>query len=512
MVVTDAAQRWTALGQGAWSLLDNAVGALVVLDARGRIVECNQGAESAFGWTRDRDGSSDAMELLITPDHRPEFRNAFHHCVASADPQVRLPPIELCVMDRSGREIPVDLGLSEITGAERRLFAVVLRDVSERKQAQARQRRLQAVVDSSGEAILSGSLDGRIESWNPAAERLFGYSAAEMIGASARRLLPAGTFAGFGDAMHALARGEAASLELPARHKDGRLVEVAVTLSPLCPDGEVTGVASIARDVTERNRTTARLALANSRFAGAFQAASIGMALVGLDGRFLEVNQALGRLLARDTDALLKTSFQELTHPDDLASSLEHLRLALSGTIDTFQQTKRYLLPDGGIIWGLLTLTIVPDGDGAPLHFVAQIQDITAQKTAEGELRRYATQLETLSEHDPLTGLSNRHAFRAALAAELCVLETGGSPCSVVRARIPGGDAELVAAAESLQRARRDTDLVAHLGMGELAVLLPGIGPRQRWRSRSELAMRSPPTSAPASRMRRRRPATALTP
>ena len=95
-----------------------------------------------------------------------------------------------------------------------------------------------------------------------------------------------------------MTRGESRAVELSARRKDGKLVEVAVTISPLCPEGGVvTGVASIARDVTERNRAAARLALANSRFAGAFDAASIGMALTGLDGRFLEVDAALCRIL-----------------------------------------------------------------------------------------------------------------------------------------------------------------------------------------------------------------------
>jgi PAS domain S-box-containing protein len=358
----------------------------------------------------------------------------------------------------------------------RRLTAGVFHDVSERKEAEARQRRLQALVASSGEAIISAGLDGRIESWNPAAERLFGYSEGEMIGESLRLLLPGGSFAGLGVELRALFDGESVSRELLGVRKGGEQVEVAVTMSPLChEDGEVAGVASIARDVTERNRTTARLQLASSRFAGAFEAASIGMALTGLDGRFLEVNAALCRLLGRDADALLASSFQELTHPDDLTSSLEKLRQALAGKIETFQQPKRYLLPGGGIVWTLLTLTIVRDGGGKPLHFVAQIEDITARKTAEGELRRYATQLESLSEQDAVTGLSNRHAFELALATELCVLRSGGSPCSVLLAGIEGDDSAVLAAAEFLQGVSRDTDFIAYLNHGELAVLLPGI-------------------------------------
>jgi PAS domain S-box-containing protein len=383
--------------------------------------------------------------------------------------------IELRAMHRSGREVPIELVLSVVDARDRRLVAAFLHDISDRKEAQARQRRFEAIIASSGEAILSGSPDGTIESWNPAAERLYGYSAQEMIGASIQRLLPAGSVDAFSLEPPPLGNGESVSLELHERRKDGALVEIAVTVSPLRDDrGEVTGAVWIAHDVTERNRSAASLLEASSRFAGAFAAAPTGMALVASDGRFLEVNPALCVLLARDADTLLASSFQELTHPDDLADSLEQLQQALSGKIDGFQQSKRYLLPNGGIVWGLLTLTIVRDSDGAAHHFVAQIQDVTARKTAEGELRRYAAQLESLSEQDPLTGLSNQRVFEAALEQELCVFQAGGLPCSVMLASVQGDDSAFVAAAESLSQASRDSDLVAHLGAGEFALLLPG--------------------------------------
>src|ERR1019366_1615311 len=116
-------------------------------------------------------------------------------------------------------------------------------------------------------------------------------------------------------------------------------------------------------------------------------------------------NPALCRLLARDAETLLVSSFQELTHPDDLAADVEQFERALAGEIDSYQISKRYLLPDGGIVWGLLTLTIVRDASDAPQHFVAQVQDITDRKTSQGELRRYAAQLQALSKQDPVTGL-----------------------------------------------------------------------------------------------------------
>ena len=257
------------------------------------------------------------------------------------------------------------------------------------------------------------------------------------------------------------------SLDTRVRRKDGTLVDVAVTLSPLRDDdGEVTGVVSVARDVSEHPGASAeRLAEAESRFAGAFEAASTGMALTAPDGRFLAVNRALCQFLERDAETLLASCVQAVTHPDDLAADVGAGTAGLAGEIDSFQQPKRYILPTGGIVWGLLTISVSRDAHGAPQHYVSQVQDITDRKTSEGELRRYAAQLQALSEQDALTGLLNRRAFRIALEASSCACpRAGGDRCSVVLAHVDGDDDAVTAAAEALQRASRDADLVSASG------------------------------------------------
>ena len=340
---------------------------------------------------------------------------------------------------------------------------------------EARSRGYEAIVSSSGEAILSSSLTGTIETWNPAAESLYGYSAEEMIGESVAVLGPAGIAAispGWGRAPV----GSPLSLETRARLNGGSLIDVSVTLSPLRDGaGEVVGVVSVVRGVSEVARSAERLAEAESRFAGAFEAASTGMALTAPDGRFLAVNAALCRFLRREATTLLASCVQEVTHPDDLAADVEQGKRALAGEIDSFQQAKRYLLPDGGIVWGLLTISISRDARGAPQHYVSQVEDITHRKTSEGELRRYATQLQALSERDALTGLLNRRAFEVAVTEELHVLTAGGNPCSVLLVKIDGDDEALTSAADSLAGASRDADLSAHLGDGLLAVLLASV-------------------------------------
>ena len=473
----DDATEWFATEDSLRSVLDVGVDALVLIDAAGRILEWNRAAEGTFGWTRAKALGADLSELLKSDELRLAHQ-------ATAEDEASGPsladsgePLELTAHHRDGREVPVEMRLSVVDVGGRPHIVAFLRDITDLTATETELRRFESIVASSEDAILSGSAGGVIETWNPAAERLYGYTAKEMIGTNIARLRPADDPAGASEERRKAVRsGGAVSLESRERRRDGTLVDVAATIAPLRDaSGETIGFTAVARDVTERKAAAARLLEAHSQFEGAFGAATIGMALVAPDGRFLAVNPALCALLKRDNDTLLASTFQELTHPDDLEDDIHLLEEALEGKRDSYRMSKRYLLPDGGIVWGLLTVTLVRDVDGTPLHFVSQIQDIADRKTAEGEMRRYARHLEVLSNQDPLTGLANRRAFSAALAEELNVQAAGGSACSVLLVAVDGDDTAVMAIAELVTRSGRDENLVAHLGAGELAILLPGV-------------------------------------
>jgi PAS domain S-box-containing protein len=459
-------------------LLDAAMSAFVLVEVDGRIVGWDGAAEALLGWTREEAVGADIGELLVPERRRAGVRADMSRVAAGGVAPLIPHRLALSVLHCTGRELPVELGLSVVgtpTGAQ--LLAVVL-DISQHEEAEARIGREAPSVEPLGEAILTMALDRTIESCNPAAEELYGYTAKELVGAS-MEMLNLTEVAGVTSDWDAGDLGGSVSLDSSVRRNDGTAVDIAVTLSPLRDDsGEVTGMVSVAHDVSATRRGVERLAEAESRFAGAFEAASTGMALTSTDGRFLAVNQALCTFLGRDAETLLASCVQAVTHPDDMRADIEQGRRALAGEIDSFQQPKRYILPSGGIVWGLLTISISRDADGTPQHYVSQVEDITDRKTSEGELRRYAAQLQALSEQDPLTGLANQPAFEIALAEELRVLDAGGNRCSVVLAEIDGDDAALTAGAESLQRASRDADLAAHLGGGELALLLADVDAR----------------------------------
>jgi PAS domain S-box-containing protein len=151
-----------------------------------------------------------------------------------------------------------------------------------------------------------------------------------------------------------------------------------------------------------RRETYRALGESEARFRTALVHAPIGVALVDRDGRFMQVNRSLCRIVGYEEDELLGLTFQEITHPDDLDEDLALVRRLLAGEIVSYEMEKRYLHKLGHPVRILLTGSVVRDEDGEPLYFVAQIQDITERKQAEEALRasetRYRTLVETANE------------------------------------------------------------------------------------------------------------------
>ena len=122
-------------------------------------------------------------------------------------------------------------------------------------------------------------------------------------------------------------------------------------------------------------------------FKSAFEHSAIGMALVGLDGRWLKVNPAICRIVGYEKEELLAIDFQAITHPDDVDSDLELMKQLANGKIISFNLEKRYFHKDGHIVWILLTVSLIRNTDHTPRFVISQIQDISARIKAEAEYK-----------------------------------------------------------------------------------------------------------------------------
>ena len=210
----------------------------------------------------------------------------------------------------------------------------------------------------------------------------------------------------------------------------------------------------------------------------AFDRSPIGMAVFNTDGEYVRVNSALSKLLGRPPEELLGRRDQELTHPEDRQADLDAAWEILEGRLDTHQTEKRFVRPDGSVVWALANLTFLRDEAGRPLSWVGQFQDITERHRQEAELRH-------LADHDPLTGLLNRRSFGRALEQHLTRVRRYGLQGALLMIDLDGfkavndqhghatGDAVLTAAGERLRARLRTSDLLARLGGDEFAALLP---------------------------------------
>ncbi len=123
----------------------------------------------------------------------------------------------------------------------------------------------------------------------------------------------------------------------------------------------------------------------NDLFQNAFHHAAIGMALVGLEGKFLKVNRSLCELVGYPEDELIRLTFQDITHPDDMEFDLAQVARLVTGEISSYRIEKRYITKAGAIVWVLLSVSLVRSPEGKPLFFISQIKDITVRKEAERE-------------------------------------------------------------------------------------------------------------------------------
>jgi PAS domain S-box-containing protein len=191
-----------------------------------------------------------------------------------------------------------------------RYFIAVVEDIDWRKASEAAQAHLAAIVASSEDAIIGKTLDGLVTSWNPAAKALFGYAAAEMVGRPVTLIIPPDRQREEQDVLEQLTRGEEiAHYETVRRRRDGSLIDVALTVSPIRDgNGAIIGASTIVRDITARKQAEAALRESGARYRAVFETAGVGIARVEFAGaRFVDVNQTLCTMLGYGRHELLSS-------------------------------------------------------------------------------------------------------------------------------------------------------------------------------------------------------------
>jgi PAS domain S-box-containing protein len=246
--ITERKQTEQVMYQNA-RLLDLSHDAILIWSFDGGIVYWNRGAELLYGYTAQEVKGRVTHELLATvhPQGVADFLSTLNRDGEWTG--------ELLHTTRDDRVLAIETRQQIIRNPDGSVLVLELnRDITERKQAEETQARLAAIVESSGDAIISKSLDGIVVSWNKAAESLFGYSSAEMIGQTIRRIIPSDLQVEEDGILAQLKAGQGIEhYETVRITKNGRSLPVSLTISPIRDNaGRIIGASKVLRDITER--------------------------------------------------------------------------------------------------------------------------------------------------------------------------------------------------------------------------------------------------------------------
>ncbi len=262
---------------------------------------------------------------------------------------------------------------------------VIFDDVTERARAHAAERRYGAVLDATSDWVSIADHEHRLVYINPGGRRMVGIGLDEDIAGT-----PIGGFSPpwardfvRGEALAVAVRDGVWRGNLARLHRDGREIPVSqVIVAGTDADGNVEFYATIARDMTRERAAEAALRASEERFRVTFEQAPIGVALLDLDNRYVQVNDAYCRTLRRTRDEIMSFDPVLFTHPDDRAMVAHALARLIAGEVPDVRFERRYVGPDGDTIWAELSATVFRDDDGRPQFVIGMVSDIGERRVA----------------------------------------------------------------------------------------------------------------------------------
>jgi PAS domain S-box-containing protein len=373
-----------------------------------QFLEVNQAAIRSYGYSRDEFLAMQIIDIR-PPEDLPRLAEDLG---APRDPWKRSGRWRHRL--KSGDVIDVEITSHTLTFGGRSASLVTAQDVTDRTRAESASHLLAAIVSNSEDAIVSAAFDGTILSWNAGAEKLYGYTAREVIGRSGLLTVPADRHQDAQEVVSRVQQGEHfLHYETIRQRKDGSQLPVAISLSPIRgANGHVTAVSAIIRDLSERERAQRTLRESEERFRQIAETVTevFWMADVGL-AHMAYVSPAYERIWGRSCESLYQNprSFLEAVHVDDRERVIEDLNVQQLG--QPFDHEYRIVRPDGEvrIIWDR-GFPVRNEG-GRVRRYVGVAQDVTDRRHAEERIRLLARAVESTNEMVSVTDLDNRFTF-----------------------------------------------------------------------------------------------------
>ncbi len=474
VVIGDLSQRPTAEAHNAQlaAIVASSDDAIIAKTLAGPITSWNPAAERMYGYTA-AEAIGRHINLLCASSEQEHEVALILARVAGGQRIDRFETTRRC---KDGRSIDVSVTISPIRNTDGKVHGAwtVARDITKRNQAEGEHAQLAAIVESSQDAIYALSAQGMIQTWNPAAERLFGYTTKQAIGQPHQILTRAPIKARPLDDVLA---GETIRIEAQAVRRDGSVIDVGATLSPVRTGDLIVGVAVIVQDITARKRVGREL----QRLADAAEHGTDAVVSFDLHQRVQHWNPGAERLYGFTAQEAIGRPIHELVRitdgPEQVKASARDVIAGMLAGEPVRQMEVQRRRKDGAIVDVLFTLTPWRR-DGRVIGVTTVTVDITQQKQMEHRLRH-------LADHDPLTGIYNRRRLIEELDRQLRYADRSRRSGALLTLDLDhlkvvndtyghaAGDAVLTAVSEVLQARARDTDVVARLGDDEFAVILP---------------------------------------
>jgi len=384
------------------SLLEAVPDALVGMDQAGVIRFVNHQTESLFGYDRDDLVGQPIQRLVpeylweVYSEHREEY---------FTDPRSRSMGLDLQLNGRQqdGTEVPVNISLSHLDTGDVLLVITGVHEVARHRRELENAQLLAAIVEHSNDAIIAKTLDGIVTSWNPAAERMYGYSSEEMLGTPIDRLSLQGRT---GEITSILARIKAGQdidpVETVRVRKDGTTFPILLTASPIRDaSGAVVGASTISRDITKEKEAFAAARDVTEQTQAArysrslLEAALDPLVTISATGMITDVNEATVNATGLTRAQLVGTSFSEYFTEPERAN--EGYQLVFDqGSVTDYPLTLRHR--DGTLTEVLYNASLYRDDAGNVLGVFAVARDVTEHKLALAEIAHQAKELERLAD------------------------------------------------------------------------------------------------------------------
>jgi PAS domain S-box-containing protein len=373
------------------SIVQSSADAIISRDCEDRIVTWNAAAEQLYGYSAG-EAIGQPIGLIIPADETEEHENSLRVLRRDAHEN----HFDASRKTKRGDHLRVSVRLSPIFDEEHRIIGIstIERDISAKAamadQLSQSEKMLQAFYDQSPEMCCSlDAASGLITGCNDSMCLQLGMTREEIIGRSIIELQSEGAR---DSAIHCLERLRTAGMlhgnELELRRKCGGTIPVSLCATAIYDrTGTIVGGRAIWRDLTQLRVKDELIHQGEARFRNSFQNSAIGIAHCDLEGRYLLANRRLCEIVGYSFEELSQKTFAGITHPEDLHQEIELRRRLIAAEIETYKLEKRYIHQTGREVWVSVFVSLDRDASGSPVACHSYIEDISARKELENELR-----------------------------------------------------------------------------------------------------------------------------